>query len=398
MFEDLMSDYGSRLFIAIAGVGLGLLCLVVVLMLMRRRQGPAPFLRGGKNRQPRLQVLDAAAVDARRRIVLIRRDDVEHLVMIGGPTDVVIESGIGAAEARPVSLTAPEAEPPALAEPAAEPRLQAPPRPPQLSAPSAAPLTAVEPAPIPTMSLRERVAATPASAAPRREPRPSVAPKAEPAAAAHTTQAPQAPQAPQAAAQPDTQVPNPRVFEPVTPPPRAEEPRAPEPRVTEPAVSPRPARDTMAEIEAPAPSRPTVETNVPDIGAASDALDAARRRVFQPALDRTPPASQSAAPAPSMATAAAAPDTPPPATPAAMQPENPAPRGLGSDFDRILEEEMANNLADVHPAPAAAQPASAFPRRDPASPRLTGATPEPSLQQEVARIFGEMSVTRDDRP
>ena len=26
---------------------------------------------------------------------------------------------------------------------------------------------------------------------------------------------------------------------------------------------------------------------------------------------------------------------------------------------------------------------------------VTGASPEPSLQQEVARIFGEMSVTRD---
>jgi hypothetical protein len=36
-------------------------------------------------------------------------------------------------------------------------------------------------------------------------------------------------------------------------------------------------------------------------------------------------------------------------------------------------------------------------RRDPVNPRVTGATPEPSLQTEIARIFGEMSVTRDDR-
>jgi hypothetical protein len=41
-------------------------------------------------------VLDAAAVDAKRRLVLIRRDNVEHLIMIGGPTDIVIETGIGA--------------------------------------------------------------------------------------------------------------------------------------------------------------------------------------------------------------------------------------------------------------------------------------------------------------
>jgi len=33
-------------------------------------------------------------VDARRRLVLIKRDNVEHLLMIGGPTDIVVESGI----------------------------------------------------------------------------------------------------------------------------------------------------------------------------------------------------------------------------------------------------------------------------------------------------------------
>jgi len=32
----------------------------------------------------RLAVVDAAAVDGRRRLVLIRRDNVEHLLMIGG--------------------------------------------------------------------------------------------------------------------------------------------------------------------------------------------------------------------------------------------------------------------------------------------------------------------------
>src|SRR5688500_20369393 len=47
-----------------------------------------------RGRQPRLAVIDAAPVDGRRRLVLIRRDNVEHLVMIGGPTDVVIEQNI----------------------------------------------------------------------------------------------------------------------------------------------------------------------------------------------------------------------------------------------------------------------------------------------------------------
>jgi hypothetical protein len=46
-------------------------------------------------------VIDSAAVDGRRRLVLIRRDNIEHLLMIGGQTDVVIEPNIvRAAEAR----------------------------------------------------------------------------------------------------------------------------------------------------------------------------------------------------------------------------------------------------------------------------------------------------------
>jgi flagellar biogenesis protein FliO len=47
-----------------------------------------------RGRMPRLAVIDAAAVDGRRRLVLVRRDNMEHLIMIGGPTDVVIESHI----------------------------------------------------------------------------------------------------------------------------------------------------------------------------------------------------------------------------------------------------------------------------------------------------------------
>jgi flagellar protein FliO/FliZ len=46
--------------------------------------------------EPRLGVMEEAKVDRVRRLVLIRRDDVEHLIMTGGPVDVVIETGIAA--------------------------------------------------------------------------------------------------------------------------------------------------------------------------------------------------------------------------------------------------------------------------------------------------------------
>jgi flagellar protein FliO/FliZ len=55
--------------------------------------------QSARGRQPRLAVIEASAVDARRRLVLIRRDNVEHLIMIGGPTDVVVEPNIVRAQA-----------------------------------------------------------------------------------------------------------------------------------------------------------------------------------------------------------------------------------------------------------------------------------------------------------
>src|SRR5438105_5032760 len=62
--------------------------------LVRRFGGERLAAAASRGRQPRLAVVDAAAVDGRRRLLLIRRDNVEHLLMIGGPTDVVVETNI----------------------------------------------------------------------------------------------------------------------------------------------------------------------------------------------------------------------------------------------------------------------------------------------------------------
>jgi len=68
--------------------------IFVVLSIIRRFGGGTFATNGRTGRQPRLSVMDAAAVDSRRKLVLIRRDDVEHLLLIGGPTDVVVEQNI----------------------------------------------------------------------------------------------------------------------------------------------------------------------------------------------------------------------------------------------------------------------------------------------------------------
>jgi flagellar protein FliO/FliZ len=74
-----------------------LLVLLVVLMfwLTRgRRRFDGAGLGTARGSQLRLAVIDAAAVDRRRRLVLIRRDDIEHLLMTGGPEDIVVEQNI----------------------------------------------------------------------------------------------------------------------------------------------------------------------------------------------------------------------------------------------------------------------------------------------------------------
>lgn len=54
--------------------------------------------------EPRLGVIEFAHVDGRRKLVLIRRDDVEHLIMTGGPVDVVVETGILERKSQPPEL------------------------------------------------------------------------------------------------------------------------------------------------------------------------------------------------------------------------------------------------------------------------------------------------------
>ena len=48
-------------------------------------------------------MLEVLAIDGKRRLVLVRRDDTEHLLLIGGEADLVIERGIPA-DLRPASF------------------------------------------------------------------------------------------------------------------------------------------------------------------------------------------------------------------------------------------------------------------------------------------------------
>ena len=74
------------------GLVLVLGLIVLVAWLMRRYGLGRKARKGTKGR--RLQVVESAVIDGRRRLLLLRRDEVEHLVMVGGPADLVIEPAI----------------------------------------------------------------------------------------------------------------------------------------------------------------------------------------------------------------------------------------------------------------------------------------------------------------
>ena len=80
-------------------LAMALVVLVVLLLItaiFRRLRGGTRGVRG-----TRLGINEFCEIDETRRLVLVRRDNVEHLVLIGGPQDLVIESGIGtSAQAR----------------------------------------------------------------------------------------------------------------------------------------------------------------------------------------------------------------------------------------------------------------------------------------------------------
>ena len=293
MFETLFGSevpLAARFFIAFLVV----LALIGLTAWLVRRFGANRLGGATRGRQPRLAVIDAAPVDGRRRLVLIRRDNIEHLLMIGGPTDVVVEANIvratGAREAVREPARDPAkaiAEPPPLRstppvdsqwplQPSNEPAPIAPIAPPRPSRASATeePWLPPEPGarPRPADSLSGLAAELSTRLSPpetpvRSEPPPSVAPviPPEPPAAAPAqpdhnlaAMAQQLEAALRRTPMPESRPPvtDPLVAPPLKPaPPREFKPRA------EPKLEPKfePARDAKLDVKAPAKYEPKIE-------------------------------------------------------------------------------------------------------------------------------------------
>ena len=289
-------------FLAACGIAaLILLAILYRLVFAHRLRVP-----GGRTRQPRLGLVDAFSLDGQRQLVLVRRDNVEHLVMIGGPNDVLVESQINRAltPARENNQASPLLAPSASGRRTDTPLAAAPvvaeaPLPSKVAAPAAAPAPAAPkpPAPAPATATVPPPAAAPAPAAKPIEPEPAARPASVSLPAAQSPE----PVRPEPASSPPP--PRPPPARPTMPPPivpaSGSASRASMTRLTEkvaPRPSPIPGNPPAASLAAPSPARPEKE----EPGAAAVAAEPRAR----------PPAATFAAASPASAPARPAAKTP----------------------------------------------------------------------------------------
>lgn len=96
-FEDYLR-FGLALILVLGLIGLA--------AYLARRLGLAGATPIKRSRNRRLAVVETAALDAKRRLVLVRRDGSEHLLLLGPAGDAVVEQGIHVEE--PAAAPAPQ--------------------------------------------------------------------------------------------------------------------------------------------------------------------------------------------------------------------------------------------------------------------------------------------------
>lgn len=136
---SLFGGTGNSVLTAIFALGAVIVAILLVLWLLKLLFKASGNVGRGRNR--RLSVVDSLALDPKRQLLIVRRDNVEHLILTGGTQDLVIESGIAVAE--------PAAQPTRRPIPMVAARKPAPPTKASAPAPAApvepsAPVTAIE--------------------------------------------------------------------------------------------------------------------------------------------------------------------------------------------------------------------------------------------------------------
>ncbi|PPD24856.1 MAG: hypothetical protein CTY30_01190 [Methylocystis sp.] len=274
-----MPDKFTQLLPALAALVAFLVAAVLLLYIFRLLFGRRLRSPGGRNRARRLDVVDVYDLDRERQLVIVRRDNIEHLLLIGGPNDILVEATINRLEG--AVSRGPEQRPgaPAAANwpagPSAPPReLEAPlPKPaaagavnlpPDLFAP--APTKPAAPPPPPPPPTGPRVSSP---AAPPQRPAPPRSPTPPFLARAQQRLAPKPAPAPEAAAPPPPPPPPPAAPPRPAEPPPAPRPAAPPPPAPPPAAA-RPAAPPPAPPPPPKPAAPPPPPPPPPPAAPAD--------------------------------------------------------------------------------------------------------------------------------
>jgi hypothetical protein len=304
-----------------------------------RRFGAGRFRDHARGRQPRLAVIDHASVDGRRRLILVRRDNVEHLLMIGGPTDVVVEPNIVRALGAPRDV--PGARPAAGIDalPRAIPLPENGGAWPLQPEPAGA-LRPPRPEPLPE-ELPPRLP-QPAAERPHRDTLAALADElgSRPPPPRRATFARPQPAEPrvEAKAEPHIDMPD----EPIAPPPTTPAVASPPPPLAAPAAAADSDQDQAAEHAVA--DHAVADQNLADQSLADMAsrLEAALRKPNAPPEPRRPMAPQRPAPAPSHSAEALPPRAPRPTEP--KRPEAKPSQGNKTALYDSLEQEMASLL------------------------------------------------------
>jgi flagellar protein FliO/FliZ len=81
------------------------LALILGVGWLARRAGLGTRMPRATGRPRRLAIVEVLPLDAKRRLVLVRRDDAEHLLLLGTASDLVVEPRIVAADAAAAPAT-----------------------------------------------------------------------------------------------------------------------------------------------------------------------------------------------------------------------------------------------------------------------------------------------------
>lgn len=77
-----------------AAIALGIVLMLIIMGLWVLKAFFRASNRLALGRSRRLMIIEQVAIDQKRRMMIVRRDNVEHVILTGGPQDVVVETGI----------------------------------------------------------------------------------------------------------------------------------------------------------------------------------------------------------------------------------------------------------------------------------------------------------------